>query len=85
MSVSDVVLGAVDEAAAAAEESESESDDNGSFGSGFAGLVDTNTLVTEPLIEEPVASGGDSSLWTNGEADGEENCPADNPACKDGQ
>lgn len=64
-------------------DADSDSEDNGGFGSGFTGLVDTNALASEALIEEPVASGGDSSLWTDGEDDGEEDCPADDQTCKD--
>jgi hypothetical protein len=64
-------------------DADSGSEDNGGFGSGFTGLVNTNALVSEALIEEPVASGGDSSLWTDGEDDGEKDCPADDPTCKD--
>jgi hypothetical protein len=30
-------------------------------------LIDPGALVGEPLIEEPVASGGDSSFWTDGD------------------
>jgi hypothetical protein len=35
-------------------------------------LVDLGALLAEPLIEEPVASGGDSSLWTDAEDDEDE-------------
>lgn len=85
MSTSDVVLGAIEEATSGGQEADSDSDgDNGGFGSGFVGLVDTNALVSEPLIEEPVASGGDSSLWTDGEDPGSECAPGDE-TCEDGQ
>jgi hypothetical protein len=30
-------------------------------------LIDTGSIEAAPLIEEPVASGGDSSLWTGDE------------------
>jgi hypothetical protein len=37
-----------------------------------AGLVDTGSLTAEPLIEEPVAGGGDSSLWSEPDEDDED-------------
>ena len=49
----------------------------GGFGSGFVGLIDTQALAGEALIEEPVASGGDSTLWTDCEdedPDGDDQC-----------
>ena len=76
------MLGPVESATDSSEDSGDS--DNGGFGSGFGGLVDTSSFVTEPLIEEPVASGGDSSLWTDGE-DGDEECPVGDPTCEDGQ
>ena len=84
MSASEVVLGAVQQAEAAADQADSDSDnDNGGFGSGFVGLVNTNALSAEPLIDEAVASGGDSTLWTDGDDD--ENCAPGDETCKDGQ
>ena len=59
--------------------------DNGGFGSGFGGLVDTSAFAAEPLIEEPVASGGDSSLWLDGEEEEDEKCAPEDKLCKDGQ
>jgi hypothetical protein len=32
-------------------------------------VIDTDSLTAEPLIDEPVASGGDSSAWTGAPAD----------------
>ncbi len=77
------MLGAVQEAESGGEDADSDGD-NGGFGSGFVGLVDTNALVSEALIEEPVASGGDSSLWTDGE-DQDSDCAPGDETCKDGQ
>ena len=69
--VSDVVLGPVESVSEspAAEASEDDSGGPGGFGSGFVGLVDTSSFTSEALIEEPVASGSDSSLWTDGPED----------------
>lgn len=82
-----MVTGAIDEIDLGGDEGDAGEDGDGGadgFGSGFTGLVDTNALASEALIEEPVASGGDSSLWTDGEDDGEqEDCPADDQTCKD--
>jgi hypothetical protein len=48
--------------------------------------VDTGAFSAEPLIDEPVASGGDSSLWTDADEEAEdEECAADDKTCEDGQ
>jgi hypothetical protein len=44
----------------------------GGFGAGFVGLINTSSLSAEALIEEPVASGGDSTMWTEDDEDDED-------------
>jgi hypothetical protein len=44
-----------------------------------APLIDTGSLNAAPLIEEPVASGGDSSLWIGDEDEDEEDRDDDSP------
>lgn len=68
---SDVVLGPVQAAVAEspAEAAAEEESSTASFGVTFTGLVDTSDITLEALIDEPVASGGDSSLWV-GDGDG---------------
>ena len=73
--VADVVLGPVETVldSPASEAAADESGDGGGpggFGAGFTGLIDTSSFSTEALIEEPVASGSDSTLWTDGDDDG---------------
>ena len=38
---------------------------NAEFGSDFPGLVEAPLLTEDPLLEDPVASGGDSSLYVS--------------------
>jgi hypothetical protein len=54
------------------------------FGSSFRGLINTSSFAAEALIEEPVASGGDSSQWTDGEeGKDDEQCPPADKSCKE--
>lgn len=46
-------------------------DGPGGFGAGFVGLVNTSSLSADALIEEPVASGGDSTMWTEDDEEDE--------------
>jgi hypothetical protein len=78
VSGSEVVLGPIEGPAGTPGTSEGESASDGDggpgggFGAGFVGLVDTSALGSDPLIEEPVASGGDSSLWADDGDDDDE-------------
>lgn len=68
---SEVVLGPVETTQQQAETSIPTDDGDGDggpggFGSGFVGLVNTSAPGAEGLIEDPAASGGDSSLWPDG-------------------
>ena len=76
----ETVLGAVERAASG----ETEAEDEGGFGATFSEFLDTRTVAREALIEDAVASGGDSTLWTDGEED-DERCPPGDPTCKDEQ
>ncbi len=71
-----MVLGPV-EAANESVADDGEGGANGGFGAGFIGLVDTSGLASDALIEEPVASGGDSTLWTDGEDDDDDDDDGD--------
>ena len=84
MAGSEVVIGpiqgAINSAAAAAnDDGDGDGSPGGSFGSGFTGIVNTGQIASEALIEEPVASGGDSTLWTNGEEEEDEEEAEANP------
>jgi hypothetical protein len=84
------VVGPVEQAAAAEEGplGDDGGTDSDGFGSAFTGLVNTGAISSEVLIEEPVASGGDSTMWTDGEDDGtaeDEDCEPGDQRCKDGQ
>ena len=79
MSGSEVILGPIEGPSSTPGGSESSGGGDGDgdggpggFGAGFVGLINTGSLSTDPLIEEPVASGGDSSLWTGDDEDDEE-------------
>jgi hypothetical protein len=65
------VIGPITAATSAAAAQDDGDGDGGSgesgFGAGFIGIVDTGQIASEALIEEPVASGGDSTLWTDGD------------------
>ncbi len=73
---SEVVLGPI-EAAQESVSDDGEGGANGGFGAGFVGLIDTGALGSDALIEEPVASGGDSTLWTDGEDDDDDDDDGD--------
>ncbi len=80
MSGSEVIIGPI-AAATSAAAAQDDGDGDGSsgesgFGSGFTGIINTGQIASEALIEEPVASGGDSTLWTDGEDDEDEEEPA---------
>lgn len=62
VSGSEVILGPV-EGSDSSEEGEGGA--NGGFGAGFSGLIDTTGLAADALIEEPVASGSDTSNLTD--------------------
>ena len=47
------------------------------FGSDFPGLVEAPLLTEDPLLEDPVASGGDSSLYSSDNVDGGTPSPAE--------
>ncbi|MEO0644286.1 MAG: hypothetical protein AAFY47_12860, partial [Pseudomonadota bacterium] len=42
------------------------------FGADFPGLVEAPLLSEDPLLEDPVSSGGDSSLYAGDESEDEE-------------
>jgi hypothetical protein len=56
-------------AAASQDDGDGDGGTGSGFGAGFIGIVDTGQIASESLIEDPVASGGDSTLWTDGEDD----------------
>ncbi|HEX8400100.1 MAG TPA: DVUA0089 family protein, partial [Allosphingosinicella sp.] len=77
VSGAEVILGPITAAASAAasqDDGDGDGGPGGSFGSGFIGIVDAGQLANESLIEDPVASGGDSTLWTDGEDDDDDAC-----------
>jgi hypothetical protein len=87
LSGSEVIVGPITGAANAAGSQDDGDGDGGpgsGFGAGFVGLVNTGQIASEALIEEPIASGGDSTLWT----DGEEGCgtgdESSGEGCRDG-
>ena len=61
--------------AAGQDDGDGDGSPGGTFGSGFVGIVDASALASAALIEEAVASGGDSTLWTDGE---DEACDREN-------
>jgi hypothetical protein len=70
-----VILGpitAADAAIAGQDDGDGDGGPGSGFGAGFIGIIDTGQLASESLIEDPVASGGDSTLWTDGEDDDDE-------------
>ncbi|HEX8442322.1 MAG TPA: hypothetical protein VF631_01610 [Allosphingosinicella sp.] len=72
VSGSEVILGPITgatSAAAAQDDGDGDGGPGSGFGAGFIGIVDTGQIANESLIEDPVASGGDSTLWTDGEDD----------------
>jgi hypothetical protein len=46
-----------------------EQEANAEFGADFPGLLEAPLLSEEPLLDDPVASGGDSSLYSTDEDD----------------
>jgi hypothetical protein len=86
ISGSEVIVGpiaAASSAAAAQDDGDGDgsSGPGGGFGPGFIGIIDTGQIASETLIEEPVASGGDSTLWTDGE-DEEDEDEDENPGAE---
>lgn len=71
------------QSAAAQDDGDGDGGPGGTFGSGFVGIIDTGQIGNEALIEEPVASGGESTLWTDGEGEDEDEDEDENAAQDD--
>jgi hypothetical protein len=74
VSGSEVVVGPLQPPSQSAAEDDGDGDGGpgSGFGSGFVGIIDTGQVSNGELIDEAVASGGDSTLWTDGEDEEEE-------------
>ncbi len=69
---SEVVIGPLDtilSSSATMDDGDGDGGPGSAFGAGFINLIDTTPVSNEALIEDAVASGGDSTQWIDGDGD----------------